>query len=89
MLGPDGIAYPNVCRLLAIEPGHMIVIRHDRLPYFTLTLVLVKSTDRTELTWERVFDDSQTAQAFKQIVVPSNEQNIDRLNRFLSKMGTA
>lgn len=85
MHGPDGKNYPNSSIFVALEPASKVVIRHDCAPYFTLTVTLQAVTGGTHLTWEQAFDDSNTAQAVKSVVVPANEQNLDRLTRALEK----
>jgi uncharacterized protein YndB with AHSA1/START domain len=84
MHGPDGKDYPNESRFVALEPGRRVVIRHDCAPYFTLTVLLVPVAAGTQLTWEQVFDDAGTAQAVRDIVIPANEQNLDRMTRVLA-----
>ncbi|MFO1491896.1 MAG: SRPBCC domain-containing protein [Kiritimatiellia bacterium] len=79
MHGPDGKDYPNQSLFDALEPGRKVVIRHDCAPYFTLTIRLVNAAGGTNLNWEQAFDDAATAQAVKHVVVPANEQNLDRL----------
>lgn len=83
MHGPDGSSYPNRNIFTALEPARRIVIRHDGPPYFTLTVQLSEVAGGTHLTWEQAFDDEETAQAVQAIVVPANEQNLDRLTRAL------
>ncbi|MFO0872005.1 MAG: SRPBCC domain-containing protein [Pirellulales bacterium] len=85
MHGPDGRNYLNENLFLALDPGRQVVIRHDGLPYFTLTVELAAVADGTLLTWEQVFDDPATAQAVRHIVVPANEQNLDRLAAVLAQ----
>lgn len=89
MHGPDGKGYPNENVFVELEPGRKVVIRHDCLPYFTLTVSLAPVPGGTHLTWEQDFDDPKTAQAVKHVVVPANEQNLDRLSRVLMNDGTA
>ncbi|WP_422931849.1 SRPBCC domain-containing protein [Singulisphaera sp. PoT] len=79
MHGPDGKTYPNESRFLAIVPDREVVIRHDCAPYFTLTVTLHDDPDGTLLTWDQAFDDPKVADAVRHIVIPSNEQNLDRL----------
>lgn len=88
MHGPDGKSYPNENVFVELEPGRKVVVRHDCLPYFTLTVNLAPVPSGTQLTWEQDFDDPKTAQAVKHIVVPANEQNLDRLSRVLMNAGT-
>ena len=83
MHGPDGSSYPNQSVFTELEPGRRIVIRHDCLPYFTLSVQLSAVAGGTHLMWEQAFDDAETARAVEAIVVPANEQNLDRLTRAL------
>jgi uncharacterized protein YndB with AHSA1/START domain len=67
------------------EAGRTVVIRHDCAPYFTLTVRLAPAEGGTRLTWEQVFDDATFAANVRHIVVPANEQNIDRMTRALAR----
>lgn len=87
MHGPDGKNYPNENVFVALDPGRKVVIRHACAPYFTLTALLAQDADGTRLTWEQVFDDAETARAVAHVVVPANEQNLERLSRVLAKAG--
>ena len=88
MHSPDGQNYPNKNVFQALEPGRLVVIRHDCAPYFTLTVTLTPADEDTHLTWEQVLDDAATALAIKSIVIPANEQNLDRLTRVLAASST-
>jgi uncharacterized protein YndB with AHSA1/START domain len=85
MHGPDGASYPNQNVFKVLEPGRTVVIRHDCAPYFTLTVRLSPAEGGTHLTWEQVFDDATFAANVRHIVVPANEQNLDRMARALEK----
>jgi len=85
MHGPDGTNYPNTNVFVALEPGGLVVIRHDCAPYFTLTVRLSGVAGGTHLVWEQVFDDAKTAQAVARVVGTANEQNLDRLTRALRR----
>ena len=85
MHGPDGKHYPNTSVFAALASGEMIAIRHDCLPFFTLTVRLKRVAGGTHLTWEQAFDDAATAQAVRHIVEPANEQNLNRLERTLAR----
>lgn len=89
MHGPDGSNYPNECIFAELVPGAKVVIQHVCPPYFTLRVGLTPVNEGTQLIWEQVFDDVQTARAVEQIVVPANEQNIDRLTQVLSRGGNS
>lgn len=83
MHGPDGTDYPNESNFVELVPAHKVVIRHDCLPFFTLTVTLKPVEGGTKLAWEQAFDDAQVAQAIKHIIEPANEQNLDRLTAVL------
>jgi uncharacterized protein YndB with AHSA1/START domain len=83
MHGPNGANYANHNIFVALEPAARVVIRHDCLPYFTLTVELRAAPGGTHLRWAQAFDDAAKAEAVRAIVVPANEQNLDRLSRAL------
>ena len=82
MRGPDGTHYPNDCTFLEASPQR-IVIRHVTAPHFTLTITLTEADGQTRLDWHQAFDDPRVASAVAPIVVPANEQNLNRLQAVL------
>lgn len=84
MQGPDGTRYPNENLFQALVPGRQVVLRHVCAPLFTLTVDLQPEPGGTRLVWSQVFDDVRTAQAVMAVVVPANEQNLDRLGHVLA-----
>lgn len=78
MHGPDGANYPNESVFDEIKENEKIVIRHVVEPVFALTITLKPDGGGTVVTWSQVFDSAQVAAQIKHIVVPSNEQNLDR-----------
>jgi len=89
MHGPDGKNYANESIFAALEPDAKLVINHVCPPHFVLTVGLAPVAGGTRITWEQTFEDSQTAQAVQHIVVPANEQNLDRLTLALGKAAAA
>jgi uncharacterized protein YndB with AHSA1/START domain len=89
MHGPDGTNYANTSYFEALEPGKLVVIRHDCPPYFTLTVRLSKVNGGTNLTWDQVFDDTDTARAVKARVGSANEENLNRLTLALGRADSA
>jgi uncharacterized protein YndB with AHSA1/START domain len=85
MQGPDGTRYPNRSVFKALEPARTVVIRHDCAPYFTLTVSLAATDGGTRVTWSQAFDDPNVAKAVRHVVVPANEENLDRLGRVLAQ----
>jgi uncharacterized protein YndB with AHSA1/START domain len=83
MHGPDGQSYPNECMFLGVSP-EKIVIRHTNAPNFTPTVTLEDAGNRTHPHWQQAFDDPQLAVRIEHTIVPSNEQNPDRLQALLA-----
>ncbi|MBK6593243.1 MAG: SRPBCC domain-containing protein [Burkholderiales bacterium] len=83
MHGPDGKTYPNECVFLAVSPER-IVIRHTNAPNFTLTVTLNGIENQTDLRWHQAFDDPRVAASIEHIIVPANEQNLNRLHASLA-----
>ncbi len=79
MNGPDGGRYANESVFAAIDPQRQVVIRHVSAPEFLLTVTLEASASGTRLSWAQAFDDAEVAERVRSIVVPANEQNLDRL----------
>jgi uncharacterized protein YndB with AHSA1/START domain len=84
MVGPNGARYANASLFLELKPAEKVVIRHDCPPFFTLTVTLEPQASGTLLRWEGIFDDPKVLEAIKHIVVPANEQNLDRLTQALT-----
>jgi uncharacterized protein YndB with AHSA1/START domain len=86
MHGPDGAAYPNQSVLDELGPDR-IVVRHLSPPRFTLTIGLEPQGAGTRLTWTQVFETAEVAAGLRALVVPANEQNLDRLEAELRGAG--
>jgi uncharacterized protein YndB with AHSA1/START domain len=80
MHGPDGKDYPNESMFAEIEPSMKVVIQHVVEPKFRLTIDLASSARGTVVSWSQAFENSEVAGRIEHIVVPSNEQNLDRLS---------
>jgi uncharacterized protein YndB with AHSA1/START domain len=79
MHGPNGANYPNESVFTEIAPPNKVVVRHDSEPKFTLTIVLTASANGTMVYWSQAFADAVVAAKVRSVVVPANEQNLDRL----------
>jgi uncharacterized protein YndB with AHSA1/START domain len=84
MHGPDGHDYANQFEFAEIEPDRLVRIRHLSPPHFVLSIGLSPAGDGTLLCWEQAFEDQAVAESIRHIVVPANEQNLDRLERELA-----
>ena len=82
MHGPDGKSYPNDCVFLEASPQR-IVVRHLSQPNFTLTISLADADGQTHLDWRQALDDPAVAASLAHIIVPANEQNLNRLHAAL------
>lgn len=89
MHGPGGKHYPNESEFLDIVDLEKVVIGHLSEPKFTLTITITGaesvpgvgsgSLPSSTVDWLQVFDSADVASSVAPIVVPSNEQNLDRL----------
>ena len=84
MHGPDGRDYTNASVFQSLEPSEHVVIEHVSPPAFTLTVTLSPQGQGTALTWAQDFGDAALAARLAPIVVPANEQNLDRLAALLA-----
>lgn len=82
MHGPDGKSYPNDCVFLEVS-SQRIVIQHVSPPNFTLSITLTETEGQTKLDWHQAFDDPHVAASLAHIIVPANEQNLNRLHAAL------
>jgi len=81
MHGPNGKHYPNESVFRDIEPGKRIVIQHISQPRYLLTVALaLTDSGGTLVRWEQEFENAKVASGIEHIVVPANEQNLDRLS---------
>lgn len=80
MHGPNGGNYPNESVFAEIESPTKIVVQHVSEPKFLLTIALAPSTAGTVVSWSQKFGSPEVADRIKHIVVPANEQNLDRLS---------
>ncbi len=79
MHGPNGRNYRNESVFAEIEPPKKIVIQHISEPKYRLTIVLASSVARTVVSWSQVFENPNMSR-IEHILVPANEQNLDRLS---------
>lgn len=80
MHGPDGKNYPNEMVVKIVEPPRTIVFHHVCAPLFLLTTTLEPTADGgTVVHWKQEFEDPEFARRMAHILIPANEQNLDRL----------
>lgn len=88
MHGPDGKNYPNECVFNEIQFPFLIQIQHLSEPHFVLKIELQETPHGTDLSWTQIFENSKIADQIAEIVIPSNEQNLDRLNSEILQAGS-
>lgn len=88
MHGPDGQNYLNENVFEEIDAPYKVVIQHVSEPRFRLTIGLTPSATGTWVSWSQAFENAEVASQVEHIVVPANEQNLDRLSsEILSNQG--
>ena len=81
MHGPDGKSHPNEIVVRSIEPPRRIVLHHVSAPRYLLTVTLEPTSDgETRVVWRQEFEDAEMGRRLESIVVPANEQVLDRLS---------
>jgi len=76
---PDGKNYPNENVFAEIQAPTRVVVQHASTPKYSLTITLEPSAEGTLVSWSQVFESDEVAKSLEHIVVPANEQNLDRL----------
>lgn len=76
--GPDGQNYPNHSVFEEIEPGARIVFEHHP-HHFRMRIALEPQGESTRIHWRMTFDGPEQRDRVAAIVIPSNEENFDRL----------
>jgi uncharacterized protein YndB with AHSA1/START domain len=80
MHGPDGRSYPNENVFAEIESPWKVVVQHVSEPRYRLTIALAPSEAGTVVSWSQEFESSEVGRRLEHIVVPANEQNLERLS---------
>lgn len=75
----DGHNYRNESEFEQIDESGRIVIRHVSEPKYCLTVLLTPSGNGTLVSWSQEFKSEKVAGRLERIVVPANEENLDRL----------
>ena len=80
MHGPKGANFQNESVFAEVEPSKKVVLQHVSEPKYRLTISLTPSAGGTTVSWVQVFEKPDVARRIEHIVVPANEQNLDRLS---------
>jgi uncharacterized protein YndB with AHSA1/START domain len=87
MHGPDGADYQNKSVFVEIAKPERIVFDHVSGPRFQVTATFAEQAGRTEVTFRMPFETAAECDKVKAYAVQGNEQNFDRLEAELAKMG--
>ncbi len=79
MRGPDGTNYANESVFVEVVAPERVVIEHLGGHHFTLRITLAAHGHQTEVGWHQLFDTAAERARIAEIVIPANEQNLDRL----------
>lgn len=90
MHGPDGKDYPNHSVFGEIDADRLITFEHMPPHHFFMRITLEAQGERkTLLRWQMIFDSPAECERSRPVVLPSNEQNFDRLEVELAGAGAA
>lgn len=86
MHGPDGANYPNKSVFVELVEPERVVFDHVVPPLFRMTITLEKTgePDETRFGFRMLFESATLCQQLKEICIPANEQNFDRLEAVLA-----
>jgi uncharacterized protein YndB with AHSA1/START domain len=79
MHGPDGSNYPNDNVFGEVVLFKKVVVEHPMQPVFRLTIELAPSKTGTLISWAQAFESAEVARQVEHIVVPANDENLQRL----------
>lgn len=80
MHAPNGANYPNENVFGEIVTNQKVVVEHPMQPVFRLTIELKSSSMGTLVTWAQAFESADVARQIEHIVVPANDENLQRLS---------
>jgi uncharacterized protein YndB with AHSA1/START domain len=79
MHGPDGANYNNESRFVSITQNEEVILDHISNPKFRVVATFTDEGSGTRLVFRMIFSSEEECTNLKSIIVPSNEQNFDRL----------
>jgi uncharacterized protein YndB with AHSA1/START domain len=88
MHGPEAGHYKNESTFAEIEPGRKVVVQHESSPRYRLVIGLHPTEGGTMVTWDQTFETADMARRVERLVVPANEENLDRLTAEVMRAST-
>ena len=88
MHGPDKGNYANECEFTKIEKPFVIAWKRHSKPLFQVNATFEEVTsNKTNITFKMLFNTAEECNKLKPYVVDKNEENFDKLEIELAKMG--
>lgn len=85
MRAPNGAEFDNESVFVDVVPPRRIVYDHlEPIHAFRMTMTLLERGARTLLHWRMTFESDDEYARVKELVLPANEQNFDRLAAVLA-----
>ncbi len=79
MFSPDGKHFANEIVFEEVDSPRKLVVHHVSKPHYRLTITLTPTESGTVVGWSQLFEDEEIARRVEHIVVPANDQNLERL----------
>lgn len=87
MHGPDGTDHPNHSIFREVLEHERIVFTHESGHGFEMTLTFTAMGEKTLVGWRQCFDSAEHCAKVAPLVIPANEQNLDRLAEIVANLG--
>jgi uncharacterized protein YndB with AHSA1/START domain len=87
MHGPDGKDYPNESVFIEIRRPERLVFEHQSAPRFRATVLFEDFGGKTKITFRQLFELPEDYRRVKVFAVPANEENMDKLEAELARIG--
>jgi uncharacterized protein YndB with AHSA1/START domain len=87
MHGPNGDDYKNASVFVEVVKPERIVFQHVSRPRFRVTATFAELAGKTRVTFQMLFETAAECAKVKVYAVEANEQNFDRLEAQLARMG--
>lgn len=88
MHGPDGKEYENESVFETVRENELILLHHISKPEYKAEFNFSATGDSaSSLVWKMLFTEQKAHDALKDIVTEKNEENLNRLETVLEKMG--
>ena len=84
MHGPDGVDYHNKSVFVEIKYPERIVFDHLKpMHKFQVTATFESIENKTQLTFQMLFESTEEYEKVKTFAIDANEQNFDRLESYI------